>query len=158
MKSLINRLVIAVVGTFFSFSAMASYDPYTFKCVYSAGVDGLMEVNSTVSPDDDEFSFSWTSLDTGHSSIHEFSSVTVLDRKESRSSEDSDTIKQLATKLKIDTKSWYSTTRLEYGSAPDSRDGDWKMVYYKFNSENGTLGIGIRTTFSIYDTLTECVE
>jgi len=136
--------------------ALAEYEPYKFSCVYDASSDGMITLTSYIDPDIDK----WTV--TTQSSIYpkvdsaEAESAYVYSKDEEVDSETQNAMNALIKKLKIDSSKLFSTTDITMTQTEDEISMDVLMRIFKFNSKDGTLGIGIYTTYADQKYYTVC--
>lgn len=138
-----------------SFAATtAGYDPYDLRCTYSAGHDGNIQVRTgAMDPDTHDFPVTLTVVGSQSPETAEFEEVYIMSPDEIPR-DDVATIRKVAQRLGVDMSRVFTVTEFvlfwrEQGGRPS-------MIFYKFNTQEGSLGVGISVIGDTYETITPC--
>lgn len=132
------KLAIATILLFgqMVFAKGMTYEPFQFTCTYDASNDGPITLVSEINPDNDNMTVLLKSALNNETTSLEAESAYVYLKDEKIDANLASAIQSVAATLNIDSSKWYTTTDITVNLGGP-------MHIFKFNSEDGTLGIGI---------------
>lgn len=132
-----------------SFSGL--YQPYAFTCTYDASHDGMINVVSQINPAQNNLTVLIKSSLGSNVEKLQATNARVYSKTEKVDPETQMVISTFLRQLRIDQSRWFSTTDITV-----LLGGQWPMRFFKFNSVNGTLGIGVYVPDQGQRFFTEC--
>lgn len=134
------RLVVLFFASTISASvSLAAYEPFSFQCVYDASADGMITATTDIRPDTADFTVYLKSDQKQDTEKVEAEDVFVYTTDEIPAANLA-AIEKLAQQQKLEWSSIFTVTEVRIVISPEAT-----MTFYKFNANDGDLGVGVHS-------------